>query len=49
MNDKLIKVAGIVISAAGIGLSIVSGIISEKQLDAKVNNAVNEALKQQNK
>ena len=47
MNDKVIKILGIVVSAAGIGLSVVSGIVSEKQLDAKVNNAVNEALKQQ--
>jgi hypothetical protein len=47
MNDKFIKLLGIGVSIAGIGLGIISNIVSEKQLDSKINNAVNEALKQQ--
>lgn len=44
MNGKTLKILGAVVAIAGAGISILSGIISDKQLDLKVTEKVALAL-----
>ncbi len=44
MNEKLFKVAKIVVPLLSVGVTIASKLISDKEFDNKVNEKVAEAL-----
>ena len=44
-KEKIMKVSGIAISVVGMGLSLVTGILDDKKLDAKIAKQVSESLK----
>ena len=43
-NDKLIKIIGIVTTVVGVGVSLVSNWVNDKNLDMKVNEKIAKAL-----
>ncbi|MCF8018146.1 MAG: hypothetical protein K9L62_01985 [Vallitaleaceae bacterium] len=45
MNDKTIRILTVVIGAASFGLNMLSNLVSEKQLNSKIKEVVNETLK----
>lgn len=49
MSSTLLKILEIAATGLGIGGTILSGYVSEKQLDSKVQKAVAKALAKQNK
>lgn len=49
MNGKLIKVIGIATTLIGMGASFLSNWVENKQLDAKIDKKVNEALSKKDK
>jgi hypothetical protein len=46
MNGKLVKVIGFAATLVGMGATIVSNWVNDKNLDAKVDSKVTEALAQ---
>jgi hypothetical protein len=48
MNEKWLKILGLVIAAVGFGLNQVAGWISEKQLDQQLDKKIAEALRDKN-
>lgn len=49
MGGTLLKVLSVVATGLGIGGSILSGVVSDKKLDTKIQKEVAEALAKQNK
>lgn len=44
MNRKVIKAIGFVATIVGMGVTLVSNWVSDKQMDQKITDKVNEAL-----
>ncbi len=44
-KNKIIKISGIAVSVFGMGLSVLTGILDDKKLDAKIAKHINESLK----
>lgn len=49
MNGNVIKIIGFAATAIGMGATLVSNWVSEKQIDAKITEKVNEAVANINK
>ena len=49
MSSKVIKVLGIVATLAGAGLTLLNGYIDDKKMDEKINNALDEREKKNDK
>lgn len=45
MNPKVIKIGGMIVSVAGAAVSLLSDMINDKKMEAKVQEVVAEALK----
>lgn len=48
MNNKIIKIIGIVTTIIGIGANLVTDWVGEKKMDEKIEEKINEALAQKN-
>ena len=44
-TEKIIKIAGVALSVAGMGLSFATSIVDDKKLDIKIAKQVSEQLK----
>ena len=44
MNDKIIKIAGLALSAIGLGVGILSDWVKEQKTDATIEKKVSEAI-----
>ena len=44
MNEKILKILGVVTTILGVGVSLITNWIGDKNLDNKVNEAVAKAL-----
>lgn len=44
MNRKMIKIIGLIATAAGVGVNLLSEWVDEKKMDEKIEEKVNEAL-----
>lgn len=44
MNGKIIKVIGLIATVAGVGANLITDWVSEKKMDEKIEEKINEAL-----
>ena len=49
MNPKAIKIAGVVLSVAGVAVNIAAEAIADKKLDLKIEEKVAQAIENLNK
>ena len=49
LNQKVVKVIGLLTTVVGFGVSILSDWVDEKKMDNKINEKVTEALEKQEK
>ena len=49
MEPKVIKIAGIVLSVAGVAVNLAAEALADKKLDLKINEKVAEAFENLNK
>jgi hypothetical protein len=48
LNEKVLRILGIVATAAGIGVNILASWVSDKKLDQELNKKVAKALENKN-
>mgnify|MGYP003620004500 CR=1 FL=1 len=44
INEKMVKILGIVANVVGIGATLLTDWVNEKKMDEKINEKINEAL-----
>lgn len=44
MNRKIVKIIGLFVTVAGVGVNLLSEWVDEKKMDEKIEEKVNEAL-----
>ena len=44
INEKMVKILGILATVVGIGATLLTDWVNEKKMDEKINEKINEAL-----